>query len=84
MVMVSLATIAATSETARSSRSVARFLLPHCLVAAAILTLPLVALPLFPHYFVVVLAVFPVLQVALSRNESKTALSAFRQIDPTA
>jgi hypothetical protein len=59
-------------------------LLPHCLVAAAILLLPLVALPLSPHYFVVVLAVFAVLQVALSRNERKMALSAVEQIDPTA
>ena len=76
VVMVSLATIAATSEKARSSRSVTKFLLPHCLVAAAILVLPLVALPLFPHYFVVVLAVLAVLQVVLSRNEGKLALGA--------
>jgi len=83
VVMISLATIAATSEKARSSRSVVNFLLPHCVVAAAVLLLPLVALPLFPHYFVVVLAFFAVLQVALSRNESKMAVSAAEQIDPT-
>src|SRR5262249_22030374 len=83
MVMGSLATIAATSEKARPSRSVASFLLPHCLVAAAILALPLVALPLVPHFFVIALALFAVLQVALSRNGSKMALSAVRQIDTT-
>jgi low temperature requirement protein LtrA len=83
VVMLSLATIAATSEKARCSRSVTNFLLPHCLVAAAILVLPLVALPLFPHYFVVVLAFFAVLQVALSRKESKMVLSAAEQMDPT-
>src|SRR5262249_40207613 len=49
----------------------ASFLVPHCLVAAAILLLPLVALPLVPHFFVIALAIFAVLQVALSRNESK-------------
>ncbi len=84
VVMVSLATIAATSEKARHSRSVASFLLPHCLVAAAILLLPLVALPLVPHFFVIALAIIAVLQVALSRNERKVALSAAGQIDTTA
>lgn len=83
VVMVSLATIAATSEKARSSRSVATFLLPHCLVAAPILLLPAVALWSFPHFFVIALAVFAVLQVALSRTERKVALSTAEQIDPT-
>jgi len=81
VVMVSLATVAATSEKARSSRSVVSFLLPHCLVAAAILLLPLVALPLFPNFFVIVLAIFAVLQVALSRNESKFELRAIEQTE---
>ena len=81
VVMVSLAAIAATSEKARSSRSVAGFVLPHCLVAAAILLLPVVALPLVPHVFVIVLAMIVVLQVVLSRDERKIGPRAIEQTE---
>jgi len=81
VVMVSLATIAATSEKARSSRSVTKFLLPHCLVAAMILLPPVIALPLVPHLFVIVLAILAVLQVAPSRNERKIGLRTIEQIE---
>jgi hypothetical protein len=79
VVMVSLTAIAATSEKARSSRSVAGFLLPHCLIAAAVLLLPVVVLPLVPHIFVIVLALLAVLQVVLSRTERKIGLSGVLQ-----
>ena len=81
VVMVSLAAIAATSEKARSSRSVAGFVLPHCLVAAAILLLPVVALPHVPHVFVIVLAMIVVLQVVLSRDERKIGPRAIEQTE---
>lgn len=81
VVMVSLAVIAATSDKARSSRTFANFLLPHCLIAAAILLLPEVALPLVPHFFVIVLAMIAVLQVALSRNERKIGFRAIEQTE---
>lgn len=80
-VMVSVATIAATSERARSSRSVRAFLLSHCLVAAAILLLPVTSLALFPHLFVVVLAGTAVVQVVLSRSVGKMALGATTQAE---
>ncbi len=79
--MVSLAVIAATSDKARSSRSVAGFLIPHCVVASAILLLPVIALPLVPHFFVIMLAALAVLQVALSRNERKIGLRAIEQAE---
>lgn len=80
-VMVSLALVAATSDKARSSRSFTNFLLPHCLIAAAILLLPEVALRLVPHFFVIVLATIAVLQVALSRNERKIGFRAVEQTE---
>ena len=52
---------------------------PHCLVTAAILLLPVVALPLVPHFFVIVLTILAVLQVVLSRTERKIGLSAILQ-----
>jgi low temperature requirement protein LtrA len=81
VMMVSLAVIAATSDKARSSRSVAGFLMPHCVVASAILLLPALALPLVPHFFVIVLAILAVLQVALSRNERKIGLRGIEQAE---
>ncbi len=71
-VMVSLATIAATSEKARSSRPYKNFLQPHYLLAGGVLLLPGSGLPLAPHVFVIALAAVSVLQVALSYHLQKT------------
>jgi len=71
IVMASLATIAATSEQARSSRGLKDFLAPHCLLAAAVLLLGTLSHWLPPYAYVIVLAIVGAVQVRISLTERR-------------
>jgi low temperature requirement protein LtrA len=72
IVMASLATIAATSEEARSSRGLRDFLAPHGLLAAAALLLGGLNHWLPPYAYVIVLAIVGAVQVGISLTERRT------------
>jgi len=78
-VIAALATIAATSERARSFRWYRSLLQLHYLLAGAVLLLPAFGVPLPPHLFVIGLAIISIFHVVLTKNHPRTSPGLVKQ-----